>query len=95
MHVYLFDLNNWAICMALLYGHVCPRGYSIHNQLAIKPRYLTGHICYVRLILHHDRSCISVLYLFSSILVICHFNIYLAEAGVMNEAGYAYSISSI
>ena len=34
------------------------------------------------------------LHLFCSVLVICPFNIYLTEAGVMLEAGYVYSILS-
>ena len=31
-------------------------------------------------------------YLCSSVLIICHFNIHLALAGVMHEVGYVYSI---
>ena len=34
------------------------------------------------------------IYVFGSVLVICHFNINLTEVGVMHEAGYVYSISS-
>ena len=33
-------------------------------------------------------------YLFSSLLVICHFHIYMTDAGAMHEAGYIYSIWS-
>ena len=32
------------------------------------------------------------LYLFDSVLVICHFNIFLTEADVMHDARYVYSI---
>ena len=39
--------------------------------------------------------CVCVyLYIFDSLLVICHFNILLTGAGVMHEAGYVYSIYS-
>ena len=36
---------------------------AIHNQVAIKllvSGLLTGHICYVRLFLHHKRFCIYI-----------------------------------
>ena len=41
---------------------------------------------------HHGTFCIYLFFL--SVLVICHFNIKLTEAGVMREAGYVYSIRS-
>ena len=39
---------------------------------------------------------ITVIYLhrFRSVIVDCHFNIYLTKVGVMHEAGYVYSIRS-
>ena len=39
-----------------------------------------------------DQLAGLIMWLITFMLVICHFNIYLTEAGVMNEAGYVYSI---
>ena len=52
--------------------------------------------------LTYDMLCIPVFYIltgfefifFCSVIVICHFNMELTEAGVMHEAGYVDSIWS-
>ena len=57
----------------------------IHGQLPVKLELSLAILV---------QLCHRCLHLFSSVLVICYFNIYLTEEGVMHEAGYVYSIQS-
>ena len=61
------------------------RGYNMYNHIYQSGDRASGGSSIV---------VIYFLYTFCSVIVICHFNIELTEAGVMHEAGYVDSIWS-
>ena len=89
MHIYFYILMTGEESTAV-WAVFVPEG--IHNPVAILVSGLsTGHICYVRLFLHHNIFCIYILLVQCKF---CHFYNLLTETGVMHEAGYIYSIWS-